>query len=58
MATLISPDGKIRIPTDNPTEIVRLKAQGFSVKEAPAKKPNTSTKPAESQSTGAKPTGN
>lgn len=32
MPVLVSPDKKIEIPTDNPTEIVRLKAEGFTVK--------------------------
>ena len=38
MAILISPDKKTQIPTDNPTEIVRLKAQGFTVKPESAGK--------------------
>ncbi|MGQ3382978.1 hypothetical protein [Glutamicibacter sp. TV12E] len=46
MAILISPDKKTQIPTDNPTEIVRLKAQGFTVKPESAGKSAAAEKPA------------
>lgn len=46
MPVLVSPDKKIEIPTDNPTEIVRLKAEGFTVKHEPDKASDkTATKP-------------
>ncbi|GGL83506.1 MULTISPECIES: hypothetical protein [Glutamicibacter] len=51
MTVLVSPDKKIEIPTENPTEIVRLKAEGFTVKpgtdkptDKPASTPAKSTK--------------